>query len=293
MIARPLLRFDTFGHVDQVVHDIDVHVPHIFLDHSAQFVLSLKKLVKQTSSQFGWETVVLSVNQGMPREEMELFLSSIPDHRGPIVIDPTLQNPQNNFYEKTTDLKADSERLMMMCENSNDVLVILYGTDGISHLKTVQLLQARLRMMDMTFEMLKVDLTPDPRHAPHTVELNKDAKRLELARRVLGELNHVLDVGIRENLDWDGNPVSGAIFEARNDLHFLMTQGYEPGMQHNLQVADLQLRNIPEQFSALNLAPIPQEQPRLEPQARTGLHHTPHGPRHDFYYDENNPRPKY
>lgn len=289
MPARPLLRFDSFGTPEQVLHDIEAHVPHIFTEHAAGFVLSLKKLVRQNANQFGWQYVVLSVNQGMPREEMDLLLSRMPKHRGPLVIDPTLLSPQNNFYEKTDELKADAERLMMMCENSNDVLVILYGTEGISHLKQVQLLQARLRMLDMSFEMLKVDLRYDPRMATHTLELNKDVKRLELARKVLGELNHVLDKSIGENLDPDGNAVGGGIMELRNDLHFLMTQGYEPGLQHNLQVADYLLQHTPQQYRDLGLAYTP-EAPRAEP---TAPHHTPHGPQHNFYYDENNPRPKY
>lgn len=288
MPSRPLLRYDAFGTPDQVIHDIEARVPHVFPEHAAAFVVSLKKLVRQNANQFGWQYVVLSVNQGMPREELDVLLQHMPQHRGPLVIDPTLLHPQNNFYENAGDLRTDSERLAMMCEGGDDVLVTLYGTDGISHLKTVQLLQARLRMLDMTFEMLKVDLTPDPRKAAQGMQLNKDLKRLDLARKVLGEVNQVLDISIRENLDPDGNVVGSSLMELRSDLHFLMTQGYEPGMQHNLEVADYLLQNSMRQFAELSPNYVPPEPPRAQPAPAHG-----HDAQHNFYYDINNPRPRY
>ncbi|MBI3420268.1 MAG: hypothetical protein HY053_09065 [Proteobacteria bacterium] len=290
-LSRPLLRFDTFGPVEVVLHDIDKNVPHIFPQHDTSFTSTLKNMVRQYSNLHGWNTVVLSVNQGMPEEEMQNFLDHPPTHRGPVVIDPTLLAPQNNAYISIDELKADSDRLVGMCESRDDVLVILYGTDGIDHLKSIQLLQARLRMMDMTFEMLKVDITPDPRGKPG-LELNKNLKRLELARNVLGELNEVLDMSIRENLDPDGNRMSGSIMNARYELQFLLSHGFDPVFHHNLAAADLQLQNIPGQFPGLKLDPLAETQPQPEPQP------TPHSPTHDLrhnpiYYDEMNPKPKY
>lgn len=291
-LSRPLLRFDSFGTVEVVLHDIDKNVPRIFPEHGTSFTGALKKMVKQYSGLHGWNTVVLSVSQGMPEEEMQNFLDHPPEHRGPVVIDPTLLSPQNNSYENLDTLKDDTDRLVMTCESTNDVMVILYGIDGIDPHKSMQLLQARLRMMDMTFEMLKVDITPDPRGQPDKLELSKDVKRLELARNVLGELNQVLEKSITDNLDPDGNRMSQSIMEARYEIQFLLSHGYDPAFEHNLAAAALLLENIPQQFPELNMAPVPQAQPVAETRLE------PHPPTHDLrhnpiYSDEMNPKPKY
>jgi hypothetical protein len=282
MSLRPLLRFDAFGPVDVVLHQIDTGVPHIFPEQAMTFTVALKKMVRFYSHQYGWNTVVLSVNQGMPAEEMELFLKSTPAHRGGLVVDPSLNLSGNEVYPAYEDLKADSERLVLLCQSRDDVMAILYGTDGISHAETIRLIQARLAMMNMTFEMLETDLRADPRAPQAALELNKDLKRLEAARNALGELNAILDANISENMDPHGNHINGPLFEAREELQHLVSRGYDPMLQHNFRAADWQLQAVPRE---LNLEPPPAE-PRPAPQQVHDLRHNP------IYQDEMNPNPK-
>jgi hypothetical protein len=283
MPSRPLLRFDAFGPVEAVLHRIDVGIPHVFPEHASAFTAALKKMVRFYSHQYGWNTVVLSVNQGMPDEEMELFLKTAPAHRGGLVIDPSLYTSGNEVYLGYEDLKADSERLVLLCQSRDDVMAILYGTDGISHAETIRLIQARLAMMQMTFEMLKVDLRADPRGSRAELELNKDLKRLEAARNALGELNVVLDANISENIDPDGNRINGPLFDTREELQYLISRGYDPMLQHNFRAADWQLQAVPQE---LNLEPPPPAEPRPTPHPAHDLRHNP------IYDDEMNPKPK-
>jgi hypothetical protein len=284
MPSRPLLRFDAFGPVEAVLHRIDTDIPHIFPEHASGFTAALKRMVRFYSHQYGWQTVVLSVNQGLPAEEMELFLKSAPAHRGGLVVDPSLLTEGEKVYADYEALKADSEGLVMLTQSRDDVMAILYGADGISHAETVRLVQARLAMMNMSFEMLKVDLRADPRGSREELELTKDLKRLEAARNALGEVNLILDKNITDNIDPDGNHINGAIFDAREELHYLVSRGYDPMLQHNFRAADWQLQNVPQE---LNLAPPPPPaEPRPAPQPARDLRHNP------IYKDEMNPNPK-
>jgi hypothetical protein len=265
----PFPRFDSFGPAEAVLHDIEAGIPHIFPDQSAHLVFILKQMVRHHSAAQGWRVVALNVSQGMPAEEINDLLENPPLHQGPLIIDPALLHPHENIYSGTDEIRTDAGRLTALNQASDDIIAVLYGIDGMDHHKAAQLIQARLRMMDMTFELMKADIARDPAYIAGRADMKAALQPLEQAHRLLGEVRLAL------NAKADLSPEF--LLNIRDNIGILLGQHLDPVMRHNLQALDIQLQQTHRYFN-------PQPAPAFTPHTAA---HTPHPE-----YDGLTPQPK-
>jgi hypothetical protein len=289
-IGRPFLRFDSFGSPEHVLHDISEHVPHIFTDHGDSYARTLKRMVHEAANKYLWDALALIVTQGMAEKELDLFLEHPPLSIGPVIIDPSLLNTQPNIFETNDELKKDRDRLVMLSDGAGEPLVILYGIAAIDHATQNSLIQKRLRMLDETFEMIMVELTPLQGALPWAFDLVNNLKKFQLSRNSLGELTQVIEPDTLENLDPDGN-VGGPLYETRRLVSYMMQHKYDPVIDHNLIAAALALKLTADQLA---LHKKKENAPAPKPIVNKPIHpepHLHHDHKHDTF-DELSPHPK-
>src|ERR1043166_2707440 len=121
---RPIVRFSTFGTVKQVLAEVDAVIPRLFPKRAAGFKTNLKKLIRLHSNANKWEYIALIVSQGMARRELDEFIGALDGHNGPIIIDPTARTPDHQTFDSQALVRTSKERMVMVNEATDDVLII-------------------------------------------------------------------------------------------------------------------------------------------------------------------------
>ena len=129
-------------------------VPIIFKGEDLSFIPTLKNTIRMHAHQHNWDVIVLSLSKGMARQELDVLLNHLPEHEGPIVIDATASTPEHDVVYNPTLLLARKERIMRMNDATGDVMIVLYGIDGLDAPMERKLLMRRMHYMGVTLDMM-------------------------------------------------------------------------------------------------------------------------------------------
>ncbi|MDX1922257.1 MAG: hypothetical protein SFW65_03890 [Alphaproteobacteria bacterium] len=148
------LHFDTFGSLNHVLESIDRMVPIIFKGEDLSFIPTLKTTIRLHAIQHKWDVIVLSLSKGMARQELDIILNHMPEHEGPLIVDATASTPEHEVVYNEALLLARKERILRLNDETGDIMVILYGIDGIDPPMERKLLMRRMHYMGTTLDML-------------------------------------------------------------------------------------------------------------------------------------------
>ncbi len=252
---QPIVHFDTFGTLKNVLRAIEVQVPFVFQDDTGKLAATIKDVVALYADQHNWDLVALSVSRGIARRELGDLVDRNVRHKGPIVIDPTGSTPEHQTFLGAGAIKACRERMVMANESSGDILIILYGLEQIDREVAQDLLMRRLRMMRATIDMMAeegLESYGTDRMAHHT-KINF-LRKLEQAQLVLGVV--VGGPGARDSelvnqMDWDGNKIKDALAQLVMLLDTMRKNPFDPHFSQCLNVLMLGAASVPEQYKAL------------------------------------------
>lgn len=148
------LHFDTFGTLHHVLEAIDHMVPVIFKGEDLSFIPTLKNTIRMHAFQHKWDVIVLSLSKGMARQELDVILNHLPEHQGPLVIDATASTPEHDVVYNENLLLARKERIMRLNDETGDVMIVLYGIDGLDAPMERKLMMRRMHYMGITLDMM-------------------------------------------------------------------------------------------------------------------------------------------
>jgi hypothetical protein len=149
IFERPVRRFDTHGSASFVLQDIERNVPLVFGTQGEKALTRLRRLVRNYTNNEPWPYLVASLTSGMPRRELEGFLSRDIGHAGPVVIAPDTARKPWVFTSEAQAMDA-KERLTRAAEKSHGMMFILYGIDNPTLQKEYEIYRNQLRRVDGT-----------------------------------------------------------------------------------------------------------------------------------------------
>lgn len=265
---RPIVRFDTFGTVKQVLAEVDAVIPRLFPKRAAGFKSNLKKLIRTHSEANKWDTIALTVSQGMARAELDAFIEGLGHHHGPIVIDPTARTPDHQTFDSPGLVRVNKERMVMVNEATDDVLVILHGLDHVSTERKMDLLQKTLIGIAAALGIAATQLGVAPdKNAESIKNLLKAQENLKKAReklnkkKALEKKGKTADSDKKDDLDKDADDdISQEMFMSLALLAQLQRQLQEdPQLEYFLESIMLQIQRMPEKFDDLKVSYQPYE----------------------------------
>lgn len=262
-LQKKVIRYDVHGPVSHVLRKIDQHLPHVFSHAPPNFIPSLKHLIKRHAAHNGWEVIALSLSQGLAREEMQNLLAHDIPHKGPIIVDPTAATPEHLTFENMKMARASMERVIMANDADNDILIIIYGLEGIDVEMERQLMLRRLRIMNSTCDMLRENFEwlDDLKDNPDRLE-EKLQRALRMVRENLGKLLDYVEGAERRRADFhpDHNAhASAEMFLALVHLREALEGTTDPMLRLTLENVSMQIRHIPDNFVHADYSLVPYE----------------------------------
>jgi hypothetical protein len=249
--------FDAAGPVESVLSHVARDVPHIFPEVSEHLVRSLTLLVHHQAKEQNWDNIMLWVASGMGEDAFGVILEQLAGaQQGGVVVNPDILNGDAKFFDTVDAAMAARDSLLATNEIGHDVMVILAGSEGIDRQREMQLLGTRLRIMDMSFEMLRDDLSHDPRLLQNPELLQKNLHLLNFAYRHIGEMSDMLEFAVANQLKLDAKQFSLSAKESAKQLNHVMLTGIGIVLMDNVKGLVRVLYAIPDQFPHLGMAPV-------------------------------------
>ncbi len=130
--------FHTAGSTGKVINALALEGPRVFPQDVPDLVKPLSDLVTSRAGEFGWNRVSLTLLRGPDAGRVvldDITQHGVP-HRGKIIVRPAAhardaldkENTSNEFVNEQ-DLRVHKEALLRRQQASNDVMVVLYGTN--------------------------------------------------------------------------------------------------------------------------------------------------------------------
>lgn len=258
---KTVVRYDVHGAVAHVLRKAEQHVPHVFPHMPAGFLITLKQTIKKHAAHHGWQNIALSLSQGLAREELDDLVAREIAHIGPIVVDATGSTPEHQTFDNGKLVKVNMERLVMMNEAMNDVLIIIYGLESVDENTSRQLLIKRLRMTGNTLEMLRENFEwmDDQRDNPNKL-MSKLERTLKMVRENLGKLLLYVTAALKADQAPDNTALAQAeAFIMLVHLREALQHATDPQLRQTFENISMQLRHIPENFRDLDFTYGPYE----------------------------------
>lgn len=241
------LHFDTFGNLHHVLEAIDHMVPIVFKGEDLSFIPTLKTTIRMHAFQHKWDVIVLSLSKGMARQELDILLNHLPEHEGPLVIDATASSPEHDVVYNPNLLVARKERIMRLNDETGDVMIVLYGIDGLDAPMERKLLMRRMHYMGVTLDML--------------LERNDDIEAGSNEEGFTGALQSALS-HIRSIYSHDKSEeavahperTSGAAFMALSALVMAYALTHADYLKQRLNVIMSEFKELPDNFKGLGLS---------------------------------------
>ncbi len=152
--SKKPMHFDVFGSLEHVLASIDHMVPRVFKGEDLSFIPVLKKTIRLHTLEHKWDVIVLSLSKGMARQELDVILNHLPEHEGPLIIDATASTPEHDVIYNEALLHSRKERIIRLNDETSDVMIVLYGIEGIDPPMERKLLMRRMHYMGMTLDMM-------------------------------------------------------------------------------------------------------------------------------------------
>lgn len=242
--------FDIAGPVDSVVHFAARDLPHLFPEVGEHLVRAVTRLVRHQAAAHGWHSVMLWVTGGMGAEALRHILGQT---HGGLVIVPDVLGGGVHDYADAASAAAEADGLLATNEVGNDIMLVLAGSGAIDPKKAAQLVEARLRMLDMSFEMLRDDLRHDPQLMQEPEKLAKDLRLLDYAYRHIGEMHKLLEYAIAHQLRLDAQKFSETMQDSVKDINYVLLQGMGLVLMHNARGILYVLDSTPQHYPQLDL----------------------------------------
>ncbi|MBY0429171.1 MAG: hypothetical protein K2Q32_08125 [Alphaproteobacteria bacterium] len=245
--AKKPLHFDTFGNVHHVLEAIDHMVPIIFKGEDLSFIPSLKNTIRMHAHEHHWDVIVLSLSKGMARQELDVLLNHLPEHEGPLVIDATASTPEHDVVYNENLLLSRKERIMRLNDETGDVMIVLYGIDGLDAPMERKLLMRRMHYMGVTLDML--------------LERNDDIEAGATEEAFTGTLqralSHIRSIYAHDKSEEGtskNEAISGTAFMALAALIMAFENTNADYLKERLAIIVNEVKELPEVFKALNLS---------------------------------------
>jgi hypothetical protein len=244
---KPVRRFESFGDIDKVLREVDIHVPVIFGDDGVRILEPLKSIIQKYASSQAWGKIALSLSQGMARRELDELLEREIGHEGPLVIDPNASTEEHQVYQSQAVAKLQKDRLVRANEATGEILTVIYGIESTDIEVQTRLLKHRVRMAELTLEQAEENdgASTLPKLSP------QHARRLKMVRRRLKQANQM--IGTADDLNED---IHGELFLALATL-LQMNDASSTAIKNLTH----QLGILPEQFNNVSYAPFHQAAP--------------------------------
>jgi hypothetical protein len=235
------LRYDTYGRVPHVLHDVNTHIPKLFPERAPEIIDPLTNLIHRYGAN---DIVALSVSYGRPREELEQFIDHTTQHDGPIIIDPTARTPHHQILESIELVRVNKERMIMINQSTDDLLVILYGLGDDDIFEKLELLKRRVAGLSNAVEEMEKQ------------QFNKGAndairKNIVKARTHLRSAMNGLDRRLAlasEGFERDSDDFSQDMFLTMSLFTQLDQQIDDPALQAMLNSLMWQVQSMPYHF---------------------------------------------
>lgn len=242
---KPPLHFDTFGSIDHVLQSIDRQVPIIFKGEDLSFIPSLKNNIRMHAHSHHWDVIVLSLSKGMARQELDILLNHLPDHEGPLVIDATASTPEHDVVYNNTLLLARKERIMRLNDETGDILVVLYGIDGLDAPMERKLLMRRMHYMGVSLDML---LERDD-------AIDAGATEEAFTGHIQRALSHIRSIYFHNTSQEakDNTLVSSSAFMALSSVIMAYEATQADYLKERLDMIASELKELPVLFKTMNL----------------------------------------
>jgi hypothetical protein len=146
--------FEAYGKVADVIRSVEGHLLEKFPDKDEVFVETLKQNIIDSAATNNWNQVALIVDKGLARSILNDMARNPFPHKGGIIVDPTGSTPEYSVAETTKILKITKERLIEVNEQTQDILIILYGVDEVDRSSDFHLVQRHLRMAGSLLDMM-------------------------------------------------------------------------------------------------------------------------------------------
>ena len=101
------------------------------------------------------DEIVLDISRNMARHILNDLTQHPFPHKGGVFVDPTGSTPEHCFLENDRILKCDKEHMIQVNEATDDILIILFGVEGINETSNeIGILQRHVRLMGVIFSLL-------------------------------------------------------------------------------------------------------------------------------------------
>lgn len=270
-LTRAILHFETFGTVSYVLSDIDAHVPDIFADTERKLTTLLSEHVSLYASNNKWDVVSLRVSRGMARYEMNDLMENWITHTGPIMIDPTGSTPEHQTYNSGSELQSGRDRLIRVNEATGDLLIIMYGLDGIDRPVSAELAMRRLRLVNASLDLLATDIGGTSGGSLRHRLLSEGQRLAALALQKQGYiLKGNEDVELRSLIDPEGNMLQAELLSLFAIIHTLhLDASRDPLFKQSLEAMMVDMSVLQTTLKEMGLSFRPHEEAVLELRQRT------------------------
>ncbi len=240
------LHFDTFGNLHHVLETIDRMVPIVFKGEDLSFIPTLKNTIRMHSFQHKWDVIVLSLSKGMARQELDILLNHLPEYQGPLVIDATASTPEHDVVYNENLLLSRKERIMRLNDETGDVMIVLYGIDGLDAPMERKLLMRRMHYMGVTLDMLLE--RNDDIEAGATEEAFTGA-----LQRALAHIRSIYSHDKSEESVARNEPIAGGAFLALSALLMAYQATDADYLKERLNIIISEFRELPEVFKGIDI----------------------------------------
>lgn len=241
--------FESSGSISHVLHDASTRLPLIFPESSHEYIRSINGMVAQHAEQNQWDAIVLIVSKGISRQVLENLTQQDLPHKGKIIIDPTASTMEHNLFDSDTLLKSSKERLIMMNEDCDDALIILYGLDKLDRATGLAIAKRNLGAIDMLLNMMldEEDMTMEDIENLQQARLRE---RLKKAKEQIRQLTLAISLG--EGKEEDEASIAYRVGSGVSLLFFTIASLHvAPNnfvLQHYLTCILDQVKSIPASF---------------------------------------------
>lgn len=256
--------FDAIGRVPEVMRQIEMRVPEVFPGLDENFIPHLNSVIGQYAGKNGWDYVVVSLNKGLARQELDEFLERDIEHEGPIVIDPTASTIEHQVYPSRIRARIQKERLIQLNETTGDVMLILYGVDKIDNITKRELLMKRVRMIDASLDLIDRDIATADKARDSKVAYTQSQRIAQMKER-LQRIGRYSDANLENNAMAETDMgISAELFVLLAQARMMMDSIDDQQMMNALATIESQVRSMPADFVGIGVSYEPYERAAMQ-----------------------------
>lgn len=249
--------FESVGTATNVLKDASARLPIFFPDHYHEYLRTINGMISQHADYNQWDTVVLIVSKGLSRQVIEEFMQHIPSHKGEILIDPTASTPEHSSFDSENALKSSKERMIMMNEDCEDALIILYGVDGFNRATGLTAIKRQLGTLGIILDLLfeEESLTLEDLDSMENI---LQRERLKKIKEQISKLSLAMSIAKSgEDRDYTPYILSAGIVMLYSTIANLSFDPNNAMLQHSLKMILHQVKSIPNAFMHLGFDVTP------------------------------------